>query len=173
MTTSEDSEAPCDACLYVQVSCDSRIQSNYFFLFVFRCLALKVAQTRFELIRIHLLCIQIAKLLLNICPFLLQVPLERNEEPHQPFLPGNTDTFHIKFRMTVSEPLAIRFVYRLDPVPSIAYRKFHLFVYMIHNHKPVSFLIVSSKVIISIIATAYKNPEHCQHEVLYLSHRPQ
>jgi hypothetical protein len=47
---------------------------------------------------------------------LIQAALEHNEERQQPFLPGNTDTFHIKFRTTISEPLAVRFTYRSPDV---------------------------------------------------------
>lgn len=38
--------------------------------------------------------------------------LQHNEEQRQPFLPGNTDTFNVKFQSTVQEPLAVRFICR-------------------------------------------------------------
>jgi hypothetical protein len=46
------------------------------------------------------------------------VALSHNEVFQQPFLPGNTDTFSVKFHSAVSDPLAIRLVYRSVLRPS-------------------------------------------------------
>lgn len=41
-----------------------------------------------------------------------EVALSHNDEFQQPFIPGNTDTFNVKFHSAVSDPLAVRLVYR-------------------------------------------------------------
>ncbi len=43
-----------------------------------------------------------------------EVPLTQNDEFQQPFLPGRTDTFSVKFHSAVADPLAVRLVYRCN-----------------------------------------------------------